>query len=271
MNQMMFREDSPTANDTDHDDAPMDKTHSNRIKPADDPIETTQMTPLRAMGGQLCARPKPDVPDFTQLANVFDTQDQLINCLRQENQLLHRKLATMNGVKSFSRKRAKSTRMRRLPSNVILCASPSEIAHLMSKMTQSDKSAAIISTTKDGTPQITFKPDSTLTMTSGLMEFTNAHVKRPSVHEKAIVLSGKHRGEHVTVLGINAKDQSAVVKVERMTKAAKDANANECELDSTDDEKEADVMDMEWLPNDIKTDVPLSTLGVRFASGTAHA
>ena len=47
------------------------------------------------------------------------------------------------------------------------------------------------------------------------------------------------------MIRINNKDKSAVIKVERMTKASKEANHNsDCDLDSTDDEDE-DVMDME--------------------------
>jgi ribosomal protein L24 len=270
---MMFPDRSPTVDDSDVDELRTETTHSNKKRSSDNPFERTHVTTLHTMSGQDQARAQqnPHAPNFAQLANAFDAQDKLIISLRQENQLLHRKLASMNGVELSNRKRQKSIHMTRLPPNVVLCASTSEVAHLMAKITQSDKFGVTIYTNKEGIPQITFKPDVALSVATGLVEFAHAHAKRPSINEKAIVLSGKHRGEHVTVLGINAKDDSAVVKVERMTKAAKESNVNECDVDSTDDEAEDDVMNMEWFPNDVKTDVPLTMLAVRLASGTSHS
>ena len=41
--------------------------------------------------------------------------------------------------------------------------------------------------------------------------------KTPGEGDKAIMLGGKHRGQHVTVLSVDASTQLAIVKVERMT------------------------------------------------------
>ena len=66
------------------------------------------------------------------------------------------------------------------------------------------------------------------------------------------------------VLGVNERDDTAVVRVEIMTTAAKEAiTINDDEFVCLDDEWDGSNMSNEWFPSDVKTDISLKMLGLR--------
>ena len=75
-------------------------------------------------------------------------------------------------------------------------ASPGELSQMITR----SNSICKFATDKNGMPQVLFKPEGGVSVNAALFNFTITHVKRPSINDTAIVLYGKHRGEHVIVL-----------------------------------------------------------------------
>lgn len=206
--------------------------------------------------------------DFAALATQWKRKDDENEALRAENQRLTKMLAEkQNALTGAERKRTRDESKDPLPANTRLRASPDALRALAHSMrgVRSGMPGMTVTTRADGTINVHVH-GSDLFDQSKLLEFAHQNVQRPAKGDKALVLSGKHRGEHVTVLGVDEQTQEAIVKVERMTKAAlvkndKDKSAEDGSL--SDDEMDDDEFAEEWRPNELKAGIPLTLLGCR--------
>lgn len=207
--------------------------------------------------------------NLQNLVTAFQEKDVAIRTLLRENKTLHRRLAKSHGV-DMKRARREDNANAALPPNVLLSASPSEIKQLCSQVKY------VVATDGNGVPNIHIQPEGhQLSDVTRLLNFTTEHVKRPSVGDKAIVTHGKHYGQHVTVLDLYNTDNTAIIKVERMTKSEKESNGMLKETNSdaqeltsfleqdSDDEMSNGILNADWQPSQVKADIPIKMLAVR--------
>lgn len=183
--------------------------------------------------------------------------------LNSQNQKLTLQLANKEGALT-SKKRERTEESPSLPGNVLLDPSADSLREFLRALTDNWKSTQglTITTRDDGLINIVVHGNQKVHTIPKIVSFANRTLRKPQKGDKAILLDGPHIGEHVTIVSVNGADQTAIVKVERMTKAEKE-HKDKIVKHAGDLAEDYELFCEQWNPNDLKANIPLSDLAVR--------